>query len=225
MPANSDSGPAQGGAPFEQRGRHADVCQTLPRLTVVDWSARLCPTFQADVPRERSKNLSMSGWPVPPNRFFGSNTHDVDVRARMQLAAPVAAHRHERQIVREFARMTDPCGAQRDGRRSRARFPPPGLQTASSATKRSFSSFRGRVPAPGEKMMGGELSTPAGPRVRPSGRPNRQGGSRKVLRAFKRPAAAAGKARRPALSVSTSKPTVRHEDCVLPLSRQRLVFW
>jgi hypothetical protein len=97
-------------ARLEERGRDADVGQTLA-LTIVD-GAHAVTDLETDVP-EKGEELFDIRLPVG-GIALRQQHHDVDIRTRMQLAAAVAADRHQRQIVSEATGMPDPRGAQRD---------------------------------------------------------------------------------------------------------------
>ena len=93
---------------FEQGGRDADVRKAFA-LAVVD-GAHAVADLEADIPEERQKFFDVR---LPVGGVaFRQQHHDVDVRTRVQLAAAVAAHGHQRQIVRKFAGVAHPGGAQ-----------------------------------------------------------------------------------------------------------------
>src|SRR5260221_6475556 len=120
----------------------------------------------------------------------------------MQSAAPVPAHRHERQIVREFARVADPCGAQRDVDEPRA--VPHEVLDVFIGDEPFFQQFGAAVEHLA-KNDGGELSVVqglgCGRQVVPIG-----GWIQEGVAGVQEAATAAGSASA-ALSVSTSKPT------------------
>ncbi len=101
---------------LEQGGGDADVGEALA-LAVVD-GAHAVADLEADVPEKGQKFLDVR---LPVRRVaLRQQHHDVDVRTRVQLAAPVAAHGNQRQVVRKLAGVAHPGGAQGDVHQTRA---------------------------------------------------------------------------------------------------------
>ena len=92
-------GPAQQ-ARFEQGGGDADIGETLA-LAIID-GAHAVAHLEADVPEKGQEALDVR---LPVGRIaLRQQHHDVDIGTRVQLAAPIAAHGNQRQVVRQTCR-------------------------------------------------------------------------------------------------------------------------
>ncbi len=68
--------------------------------------------FESDVPKKGQESLDVR---LPVGGIaFRQQHHDVDVRTRVQLAAPIAADGNEREVVGKLSGVAQPRGAQRD---------------------------------------------------------------------------------------------------------------
>ena len=136
MPANSGSG-RRAGAP-RTAWSSTLMSARLSSRAIVDRCAR-CGRPRGRCPRGRSGGARCRRCQSAES-LFGTQHHDVDVGARVQLAAPVAADRHQRQVAREAARSACAQAARSATSTSAARSRT-SSSTGSSATKRSrFSS-------------------------------------------------------------------------------------
>ncbi len=103
-------------ARLEQRGGDADVGEALA-LAIVD-RTHAVSDLEADVPEEGQEFFDVR---LPIGGIaLRQEHHDVDVRAGMQLAAPVAADRDQREIFGKSAGVPHPRGPQRDIDQARA---------------------------------------------------------------------------------------------------------
>ena len=89
---------------LEQRGRDADVREALA-LAVID-GANAVTDLEADVPEKRQEFLDVG---LPVGRIaLRQQHHDVDIGTRVQFAAPIAAHRHQGQVLVRICRRGAP---------------------------------------------------------------------------------------------------------------------
>ena len=176
--------------------------------------------FEADVPEKGQKPLDVR---LPVGRVaLRQQHHDVDVGARVQLAAAVAAHGDQRQIVRKLAGVPYPGRAQRDV--DQARTVAHQILDRFVRVEALLEQFGAAVQYLA-KCDGGELAFLERLRARPSNRASRRLCRETCRAAFKRLPRPAGRAgARRALKVSTSKPSSGDQDGVLPLCRQRLIL-